>query len=187
MNGGTALYDEDIKQQVLLIYEQYYLDVYHFLLYYTGNQNDTEDLTQEVFVRVIRSLARYENRANLKTWLFAIAKHIAIDYHRKKRWKSLFSIDVLKKHVSSDGLPEKEVESWEEEQELIRAIQKLPQHYRMVVILRGIQGYSVRETASIMDYSESQVKVTLHRALKKLEKELAGRIGGELYDGLAKR
>lgn len=179
------MYD-DSKQVVMQIYEKHYHDVYHFLLYFTGNQDETEDLTQEVFIRVIKSISRFEQRSDMKTWLFAIAKYVAIDHHRKKRLQSFFSHNWLRKLASTEGLPEREAESREVEAELLSAIQALPPHYRMVVILRGIKGYSVKETADILDYSESQVKVALHRALKKLQKELKGTIGGEFCGDLAK-
>ncbi|MET3291160.1 UNVERIFIED_CONTAM: RNA polymerase sigma-70 factor (ECF subfamily) [Brevibacillus sp. OAP136] len=177
---------DHINQQVMLLYEAHHRDVYHFLLYFTGNRNDAEDLTQEVFIRVMKSWERFDYRSDQKTWLFAIAKYAAIDHYRKKKVQSFFSANWLLRLATTEGLPEKEIESKEEEQELARAIQSLSSHYRMVVILRGIKGYSVKETAEILECSESQVKVSLHRALKKLQKELHGRIGGEWYNGLAK-
>lgn len=54
---------EEMKHQVMAIYERHYHDVYQFLLYFAGSQNDAEDLTQEVFLRMIRSLERFEERS----------------------------------------------------------------------------------------------------------------------------
>ncbi|MED1948622.1 RNA polymerase sigma factor [Brevibacillus formosus] len=67
------------------MYHAHYQDVYYFLLHFSGNQNDAEDLTQEVFTRVLKGLAGFDGRFTLKTWLFSIAKHAAIDQHRKQK------------------------------------------------------------------------------------------------------
>ncbi|MCC8434938.1 RNA polymerase sigma factor [Brevibacillus sp. M2.1A] len=178
---------EEMKHQVMTIYERHYHDVYQFLLYFAGSQNDAEDLTQEVFLRVIRSLERFEERSDVKTWLFAIAKHTAMNYYRKRKWQKLLSGDWLSVVMpASEGNPAQEAESREDEQELIDAIKGLPPHHRMVVILRGIKEYSVKETAEILGCSESNVKTTMHRALKLLHGKLSHTKKGELYSGLAK-
>lgn len=87
---------------------------------------------------------------------------------------------------ASEGNPAQEAESREDEQDLIAAIKGLPPHYRMVVILRGIKEYSVKETADILGCSESNVKTMMHRALKQLHGKLTHAKKGELYSGLAK-
>lgn len=74
---------ERLEESISKIYRHYYLDVYRFLICFSGNQNDAEDLTQEVFIRVLNNLANF-NGGNLKTWIFSIAKHTAIDHYRKK-------------------------------------------------------------------------------------------------------
>ncbi|MGD8189587.1 RNA polymerase sigma factor [Brevibacillus ginsengisoli] len=169
------------------MYERHHHDVYQFLLYFTGNQNDAEDLTQEVFVRVIHSLDRFEARSDVKTWLFAIAKNAAMNHYRKRKWQQILSGNWISfMMTATEGNPEKEAESKEVEQELIAAIQTLPPRYRMVVILRGIKEYSVRETAESLGCSEANVKTTMHRALKLLHTKLSKTVRGELYSGLAK-
>jgi RNA polymerase sigma-70 factor, ECF subfamily len=94
---------EEMKHQIMAIYERHYHDVYQFLLYFAGSQNDAEDLTQEVFLRVIRSLERFEERSDVKTWLFAIAKHTAMNYYRKRKWQKLLSGDWLSVVMPASG------------------------------------------------------------------------------------
>jgi len=75
----------NLESRIVEIYNLYYLDVYRFLVCFSGNQNDAEDLTQEVFIRVLKSLTNFNGKYNLKTWIFSIAKHVAVDHYRKKK------------------------------------------------------------------------------------------------------
>ena len=84
------MFDNDkLEEKIDKIYNQHYLDVYRFLKCFSGNQNDAEDLTQEVFIRVLNNITEIVNKNNVKTWIFSIAKNVAIDHYRKKRFSSL--------------------------------------------------------------------------------------------------
>lgn len=83
--------NEKLEDTIDEIYTRHYLDVYRFLICFSGNQNDAEDLTQEVFIRVLNNLANLKSLINVKTWIFSIAKHVAIDHYRKKKFASLFT------------------------------------------------------------------------------------------------
>ncbi|MGN7400002.1 RNA polymerase sigma factor [Cytobacillus praedii] len=96
---------ENLEDRKIEIYRRHYLDVYRFLICFTGNQNDTEDLTQEVFVRVMNNLSNYKV-GSLKIWIFSIAKHTGIDHYRKKRFSSIFKEVFLKQLPSSELKPE---------------------------------------------------------------------------------
>jgi RNA polymerase sigma-70 factor (ECF subfamily) len=74
---------------------EYGSDVNHFLVYYLG-QNNVEDLVQDVFIKALKGLPNFEGRAGPKTWLFAIARNVAIDFERKKKISSLLSIHLMK-------------------------------------------------------------------------------------------
>lgn len=157
---------EDIEQRIREIYHAHYQDVYYFLLHFTGNRSDAEDLTQEVFTRALKGLAKFDGRVALKTWLFSIAKYAAIDHYHKQKVRSLFSENWLMRLTTHEESPESILTKRENAQELKQAIQKLKPHYRLVLILRCIEEYSIKETAEIMGVSESKVKVNTHRALK---------------------
>lgn len=175
------------NRQITTIYEKYYYDIYHFILYFSGNMNDAEDLTQEVFMRLLKSMEKFEGRSNLKTWLFSIAKHVVIDYSRRRKIARLFSVRWLDNGRSYEQSPENYLECKENEKALIKEILQLKQLYRMVIILRGIKDYSVKETAEILGCSESQVKVTFHRAIKKLQKQMRNEMIGGAYSELVER
>jgi RNA polymerase sigma-70 factor, ECF subfamily len=168
--GGNDLLDSgNLEADISEIYKKYYLDVYRFLICFSGNQNEAEDLTQEVFIRVLKGNLDFNDINNLKTWIFSIAKHIAIDHFRKKRFSSLFKDGFFKQIVSKDKEPEEWIEHNEMKQLVHTAISKLKPSYRAVVIIRGINNFTIKETCEILDVSESKVKVDYHRALKELK------------------
>ncbi|MEK5063683.1 RNA polymerase sigma factor [Cytobacillus sp. FSL R5-0596] len=162
---------ENLEDKIIETYNQYYLDVYRFLICFTGNQNDAEDLTQEVFIRVLNNFSDARH-GNLKTWIFSIAKHAAIDHYRKKRFSSIFAEGFFKQIASAEKEPNELMEQNETKRLVHVAISKLKPNFRAVVILRGINELSIKETAEILQCSESKIKVDYHRALKELKKKL---------------
>jgi RNA polymerase sigma-70 factor (ECF subfamily) len=163
---------KNLEDSISEIYQKHYLDVYRFLICFSGNQNDAEDLTQEVFIRVLNNLANFHSGNNLKTWIFSIAKHIAIDHYRKKRFSSIFKDSFFKQIVSTDKKPNELLEENEIKRVVHEAISKLKPHFRAVAILRGINEFSIKETAEILRCNESKVKVDYHRALKDLKRKV---------------
>ncbi|MDM5328497.1 RNA polymerase sigma factor [Neobacillus sp. CF12] len=163
---------DNLEDSISKIYSKYYLEVYRFLVCFSGNQNDAEDLTQEVFIRVLYNLSTFKNENNLKTWIFSIAKHVAVDHYRKKRFSSIFSEGFFKQIESSNKGPNELIEQNEMKMLIHEAISKLKPKYRAVVIFRGINELPVKETSKILNCSESKVKVDYHRAIKDLKKML---------------
>ncbi|WP_235991724.1 RNA polymerase sigma factor [Metabacillus schmidteae] len=154
------------------LYGLYYQDVYRFLICFTGNQNDAEDLTQEVFMRVLKSYHNYHHQGSIKTWIISIAKYAAIDQLRKKKFSSIFKDTFFKGIPSNQKSPYETIELQEDIKLLYEAILKLKPNYRSVIILRAINEYTVKETAEILGCKESKVKVDFHRAINMLRKKL---------------
>ncbi|MGE5703553.1 MAG: RNA polymerase sigma factor [Clostridia bacterium] len=165
--------NEDLEIRIREIFRCHYEDIYHFLVYFTGNRNEAEDLTQEVFIRLLHALPSYHGLSSMKTWIFAIARNVAVDHHRKQKFSFLSPDKWLKRVSSTSGKPEEELEKKELHGELYEALKRLKPNYRTVIILRGLKEYSVKETAQILGCSESKVKVDYHRALKLLENHIS--------------
>ncbi|WP_216827767.1 RNA polymerase sigma factor [Alkalihalobacterium elongatum] len=163
---------EQVKEEIKQIYRDHYNDVYKFLVAFTNTRNESEDLTQEVFIRLFKSLPKFKGDSQLKTWIFSIARNVAIDHSKRTRRQQLMSDIVLKFIPSKEKTTEEMVEAKEEIDAVYTSLKKLKYEYRMVIILRGIQEFSVKETAQIMNWNESKVKVNYHRALKQLKNEL---------------
>ncbi|KPB03118.1 RNA polymerase sigma factor SigX [Bacillus sp. CHD6a] len=155
------------------LYENYHQDVYQFLFYMVNNKEQAEDLVQEVYIKVLRSYDRFEGKSSEKTWLFSIAKHVAIDSFRKQKgWKNklLETFDWNKQQVRDYApLPEEIAVQNEQVQQMYRCLDKCKVDHRLVLVLRYIQALSIQETAHILGWTESKVKTTQHRALKVLK------------------
>lgn len=160
----------------------YSQDVFNFLVYYSGTL-DVEDLVQEVFIKAAKGLESYQSQASPKTWLFSIARNLAIDKARRmdtkiSRTSQPFEDSTTDRKTSQS--PEQILIGHEEKQELYRVINLQKKKYREVLILRGIQGLSVSETAHILCCKETAVRTNYHRAIKLLQNEPNWR---ESYDG----
>lgn len=159
------------------LYKEYHHDVFQFLFYMVKNRQQAEDLSQEVYIRVLRSYHRFEGKSSEKTWLIAIARNVAIDFFRKEKgWKQriLERFDLTTQQVKDDShpLPEEVAVLNEEIQLLYKCMDQCTVDQKMVIIMRYLQQFSIKETAEALEWSESKVKTTQHRALKALQKHM---------------
>ncbi|MCA1063233.1 RNA polymerase sigma factor SigX [Rossellomorea sp. AcN35-11] len=168
------------------LYSAYHKDVFQFLVYMVQNKQQAEDLVQEVYIRVLKSYERFEGKSSEKTWLFSIAKNVAVDHFRKqKNWKNRIfdKFDWSRNELPDDGaLPEEIAVAKEEIKVLYECLKKCSTDYRMVIIMRYLQELSITETSEILGWSESKVKTTQHRAVKWLRNEMNQRLLKEERD-----
>lgn len=154
------------------LYEKYHQDIFQFLFYMVKDRELAEDLMQEVYIKVLKSYSNFEGRSSEKTWLFSIARHVAIDYFRKQKTLRQRILEKLELEqvliVDKDPLPEEIAEQKEDIQLLYKALQHCNLNQRSVLILRFLKDLSVSETAEVLGWTESKVKTTQHRALKAL-------------------
>ncbi|MEH7121678.1 RNA polymerase sigma factor [Bacillus sp. JJ1532] len=158
------------EELVMEWYELYYEDVYRFILYMIQDKQSCEDFVHDTFVRAYTAFERFDNRSSIKTWLLSIAKHIVIDEIRKRQRRRLFNSISQGREVPSAFNVEQYVENKETVLNLMEAIYRLKSNYRLVIILRKIEGFSTIETAEILNWSEAKVRKTLSRALQDLKK-----------------
>jgi RNA polymerase sigma-70 factor, ECF subfamily len=154
-------------------FERYGNDIYHFLIYRVGPR-DAEDLLQEVFIKALKGYNGFKENSTPKTWLFSIARNLAIDESRKKKtqkWVDTVPLDISNE-PKTDTSPETILDLNENTKAIYKCIQLLKTTYQDVIILRGIKELSVQETASILNWSESKVKSTHYRAKLALHEEL---------------
>jgi len=150
------------------LYSLYFPRVYRYILARTGNIYDAEDLTEEVFMKVLEAIDRFEWReAPFSAWLFRIAHNAVISQRRKDgaRGRSAPLTEGLA--LDSQG-PDELVENRLALNEIMDAAQKLPEAQRQVIALRFGAGLSVAETARAMNKGEGNVKVIQHKAIAKL-------------------
>jgi RNA polymerase sigma-70 factor (ECF subfamily) len=158
-------------------FKEYHNDIYNFLIYYTGSM-DVEDFVQETFVKAVRNIHKFKGGSSPRTWLISIARNVVIDASRKRRKEEIKRNRFLQFSLTAKGSdsPEEIVGLSETKLELYMAIRMLKQSYYDVLMLRGINELSVKETAQALNWSESKVNLSYHRALKTLEKKMGGRV-----------
>jgi RNA polymerase sigma-70 factor, ECF subfamily len=159
--------------------------VYNFLLRSVGVRARTEELLQEVFLRVVRSKQRYERTAKFTTWLYAIARNLCVDESRRARFRDHASLDAERRGKDGDGgrtllatLAADEVPTDEAalagtlRERLAAAVDRLPDEQREVFLLRQLSGLSFREIGETVGIPENTVKSRMRYALEKLRVEL---------------
>lgn len=136
-----------------------------------GNSEIAEDLTHDTFVRVKYSIDRFKGKSSYYTWIISIARNVTYDYLRRK--KLIQFVPILSSNTPVDvNTPVDYLYRKENVQELYQAIKKLKLVYQEIIILRYIQELSIEETASILGWTQSKVKSTTYRAVRKLKEEL---------------
>ncbi|MBX3461673.1 MAG: sigma-70 family RNA polymerase sigma factor [Planctomycetes bacterium] len=130
-----------------------------------GRVEDARDVTQEAFVRLFRSLARYDLRRAFYTWFYRIVMNLAIDQLRKRRSSRTAPLDDV-----LPGLPDEReaagsapLERIEEHQLVWRVLERLDARFRAVLVLRDIHGLSCREIAPILRLTHATARWRLHR------------------------
>ena len=169
--GDHAAFEQLIKRYERQIANLIYLTM--------GNGDSVDDLSQEVFIRVYRSLKNFKFDASVFSWMYRIAMNLCIDEIRKRKIRKVLSLDFLtedaieaaRKHkdylLPSDALME------DEKNGMVRkAIQQLTQEHREVIILREYQDYSYTEIAETLGITIEAVKSRIFRARKELRVKL---------------
>ncbi len=153
------------------IYDVFADRIYRHIYYRTGNGEDARDLTQEVFAKAWQVLPKYKKTGTpFLGWLFTISHNRVIDYYRTKKDHAYLDNEI---ELPAGGIsPEEYAESSFTQQQIRRAILQLPEEQQQVVIMTFIEGYGYSEVAAALNKSEGNVRVMVHRALKKMQETL---------------
>lgn len=166
------------------LHQRYHRDLFQFLFYMVKSRELAEDLVQEVYIRVLKAYQNFEGKSSEKTWLFSIARNVAIDYFRKqKSWKKklLDTFDWNRSQLKdSSALPEEIIIQSDDMRKLYECLDHCTQDQKMVIIMRYFNELTIAETTEILGWSESKVKITQHRTLKILREMMVekGQEGG---------
>ena len=156
------------------IYQSYQPKVQRFLYYRIGDRHIAEDLTTEVFLRVIENLPQYRIQDTpLKAWIFQIARNLAVDHFRRQNVRNNVELD-LTIPTNGDGPDSLAARSLVCD-ELRNAVEQLTESQADVIVLRFISGMSIAETAQTLQKSESAVKSLQSRGLEALHRVLSHR------------
>ncbi len=157
---------------------KYYPPILNFIYRMLGDRNSAEDLTQEVFIRVYKSAARYSAKSAFKTWLYLIARNLTLnECRRRKRWltQPLHSSEQEPPRQFEDKAyprPDEELLNKEKSGLIQQAIDALPPKQRLAVILRAYDNFSYEEIARTLEVSAKAVKSLLNRARETLKERM---------------
>lgn len=154
------------------LYERHAMAIYRYCFNQTRNVDVANDLTAQVFIRAIERLHQYRPRpgATFRSWLFAIARNIVVDYWRRHRPTRPVE-SVISGLVAEDLGPEELAVHRAHMESVLHAIDNLPEHYQAIVHLR-LAGLTTQEIASTLGITESAMKSAQTRAYRLLRSAL---------------
>lgn len=163
--------------------DKYQRPVFSICLRMVRNRDEAEDLAQESFIKVFAMLERYNSSYAFSSWLFKITSNLCIDFLRKRKIET-FAMDepidvergeIQRQYEAPDLDPEQELMKNEKMRRLSTAIDRLPAHYRIMLILRHQENLSYEEIAESLDIPLGTVKARIHRAREMLKSSLRGK------------
>ena len=180
--GQVDLFHELVKR-----YEQ---KLYNFSLRMCGDHSDAQDMVQDTFINVFKYLKDFRYETKFKNWLYKVAASTCIKIKRKSKFAPERELSLDEFLPGDNAEVVEKVPEWALmpldkllNEELAAVIQKgilsIPKKYRMVIVLRDIEGFSTSETAQILNLSPANVKVRLHRARLFLREKLKGYFANE--------
>lgn len=171
---------------------RYAARIYRLAYGITRSSADAEEVVQDVFLQVVQKGAGFEGRAALGSWIYRITTNVSLNKRRGKRRELETSLDELLPRYRADGhregdraflvsdwsgTPERELLAGESRRILEEAIDRLPDHYRAVLVLKDVEELSNDEVAQIVGDTVAAVKTRLHRARMALRELLTQRLG----------
>lgn len=184
--GLMRLVSQGDNRAFRTIVEKYQTEIFNFFVRSTGNTEDAEDLTQQLFLNLFRSARRYRPKALFKTYIYRIASNMAVSFARKRKTRSGgVSLDqIIEEGYEPHGSvteygPVVTLEHRELQRVYAEALLRLSPDYRTALELKVGKGFSYKEIAQIMGKSVSAVESILFRARERLAEELKAFREGE--------
>lgn len=161
-----AVKNGDLKQASLL-FERYQKPIYNFLARMTMDRALTEDLTQNVFLRIIKYRGSYREGLRFQSWIYQVARNIFSDHYQKQknRFSDFVDVEKISEHIP-DSDDSKSAD--EQEQLLSRSMEMLSEEQRELLVLTRFQHMKYEDVAIIMNTTVANIKVKVHRAIAKL-------------------
>lgn len=175
-NGEIQAFEELIRG-----YEK---KVFNIVFRIIGNYDDAQDISQDIFVKVFKSIRNFKEKSSFYTWLYRITVNECMDIIKKRKKASVYSLDTP---IESDGdqitrdikdsseSPEEKIERKELRSYIEEALNSISHEHRVMIILRDMQGFSYEEIALITKCPEGTVKSRINRARKALKELLSGK------------
>ncbi len=149
-----------------VLFKRYSKRIYNYFLKSTLEKADSDDLTQELFIRVLKYRNSYKSGQSVEIWVFQIARNMVKDYFGKmKVYKDRFTIS----EALPDYIDESNIEQQEKEQQLYLAMKELPEEQRELLVLSKFEKLKYEQIATLRKTSVGNIKVQVFRAIKELK------------------
>jgi len=164
--------------------DSYQRKIFNIALRMLGNYDDAGDLTQEVLIRIYRSIRSFKEQSSFSTWIYRITTNVCLDEIRKRKNRKVISLDEeikfddgdMKRQIESDEPTPEETAETEDLKKIVNdAIARLNEEHRIVIVLRDIQGLSYEEIAEVLKCPEGTVKSRINRARQALKNILVSK------------
>ncbi len=179
--------DQDAWAQIV---RQHWRKVFNIAYKFTGKHDEAEDLTQDVFLKIFKSLNTFDRRANFQTWLVSVSRNLCIDHYRSvRKERETIDRDVDAGELtpaSTTKSPFAALEQRDRVELLKKALGQLPPTLRSAVLLRDIQELSYQEIADRLHLPEGTVKSRINRGRTELARQIR-RLRDELETGSVHR
>lgn len=165
LNGDAEKFTELVERYKKLVYSVAYK--------FTRDAEEVNDLSQEVFVKIYKSLGRYDPQYKFSTWTVKVATNICLDFVRKKKLNSV-PLEEIENYARVESTPETIYIKREKSQRVRAAIEELPEIYRLPIIMYHQKGMSYNEIAEALGKPLSIIKNRIFRARHVLKESLLG-------------
>jgi len=177
-NLMKAVRNGDVNK-IATLYDRHQRPLFNFFLRLTASRPVSEDLVQDVFTRILKYRASYADQENFPAWMYRIARNAHIEHVRRHRLEVVAADpETTPEPVSAAPGPEHQAEYGQNVALLRRALARLPEDKREVLILSRFQNLRYEEIAAILDCEVGTVKVRVYRAVRQLE-EIYHHLAGE--------
>jgi RNA polymerase sigma-70 factor (ECF subfamily) len=167
--------NQSAYSKLLKVYGQ---KTYNLVYYHLQNREEAEEVTQDVFIKVIRKSASFKHQSKFDTWIYRLAVNESLDrirYHQRQKRK----VDKVPLHAllhspkSSQANPSEIMQSQENQKRLLDKIEELPERQKTALLLSKMEGKTQKEIGQIMDLSPKAVESLVQRAKSNLKQKLS--------------
>ncbi len=171
---GGAFSEPTPAEALATLFDQYGDEIFRHVRFMVGSTPDAEDLVQDIFLRALRAWPRFQRRSSPRTWLWAITRNVLKEYRRQRDREVARTLRLEPERAAGERDPSDQF-VWDD------ALAALSDSQRQVFVLRVVEDQSSREAAALLGWPEVRVRVTLYRALRRLEVWWNG--GGKSHGG----
>jgi RNA polymerase sigma-70 factor, ECF subfamily len=176
LNGDQIAWEQIVRQ--------YWRKVFNVAYKFVGKHDEAEDLTQDIFLKIFKSLDTFDRRANFQTWLISISRNLCIDHYRsvrKERQTIDREVDAAELSPAATGQSQVAALEQRDRVELLRqALASLPKTLRTAVLMRDLQELSYHEIARTLRLPEGTVKSRINRGRTELARQIK-KLRGETF------